>query len=137
MKNIGNKIENAVNACGMLLYGVDHTDSGITVYIEKNDHDVNISDCEAVMKQLSYSADIDDLHIEVSSKGLYPRLFTLQHYSDASGQWVKVRTHKQSFKGILLAVTDDTIQLKKGENLFSIPLNTVRKAQVIPEQIGE
>ena len=137
MSNINDEIMNAVSACGMQLYGVDRADGVVTIYIENNDDTVSIADCESVMKQLKYSTDVDDLHIEVSSKGMYPPLFTYEHYKAAEGKTVKVRCHNKSYVGILSNVTPDELKLQKGEYLFEVSMESIRRAKVIPTQKGE
>lgn len=137
MSNIDTEIANAVNACGMQLYGVDRADGVITVYIENNDETVSIADCESVMKQLKYSTDVDHLHIEVSSKGMYPPLFTPEHYKAAMGKSLKVRTQNKSYVGTLIDITPDELKLQKGEHLFEVSLESIRRVKVIPTQKGE
>ncbi|MCP8351928.1 hypothetical protein [Candidatus Synchoanobacter obligatus] len=137
MNQINEIIKAAVTACDMKLYGIDNTHEGITVYIEKNDGVISISDCEIVMKQINYSTDTDHLHIEVSSKGAYPLLFTLEHFQEALGENVKVRTTNKSYSGTLALANQDQLHIQKNDETFIIDTPTVKRARLIPSNIGE
>ncbi len=137
MTHINDIITQAANACQVSLYGVENTHEGIVAYIEKKDGEVTIADCEAVIKQINYSTDADDLHIEVSSKGVYPPLFNLEHYKSAIDQMVKVRTDGKSYKGILRSANAQELILKKGEHTFTIATASVKTARLIPAPTGE
>ena len=137
MNEIANIIKAAVEACELELYGIENTHEGIAVYIEKKDDSVSIKDCEAVMKQINYTTDTDHLHIEVSSKGVYPPLLSPEHYQSALNQWVKIRTADKSYKGEVLSITDNELTLKKGENTFTVSIPSIKSARLVPAQPGE
>lgn len=137
MTYIHDIITQATEACNVVLYGVENTHEGLAVYIEKTDGEVTIADCEAVMKQINYSTDTDNLHIEVSSKGIFPPLFNLQHYQDALDEMIKVRTDDKSYKGILRSATEQELILEKGEHTFTIATTSVKSARVVPVPKGE
>lgn len=137
MNDINDIIRQAVEACNLGLYGVEKSDGGFMIYIENEDNTISIKDCEMVMKQLTYSTDTDHLHLEVSSKGLYPPILTQDHFKQFMGQWVKIRTNDKTYKGVLTAVTDNGVQLQKGEHEFDVEFTAVKTARVVPEPTGE
>lgn len=137
MTYINDIISQATDACQVTLYGVENTHEGLVVYIEKPEGDITIADCEAVIKQLNYSTDTNDLHIEVSSKGVYAPLFNLQHYQDAINQMIKVRTADKSYKGILRSADAQELILEKGEHTFTIATTSVKTARLVPVPTGE
>lgn len=137
MNGIEETIQQAVEACELELYGIARSDQGLTVYIDKKTDPVSIEDCEKVMKQISYSENVDHLHIEVSSKGLHPALFTPKHYQTALSKWVSIKTDTQRFKGILVTVSDHTLTLEKGDHSFDIELSAIKSAKQIPVPKGE
>ena len=137
MKERADIIQAAVEACELELYGIERTHEGLAVYIERENNSVSIKDCEAVMKQINYATDTDHLHIEVSSKGIYPPLLSPKHYQDAISQWVKIRTTDKSYKGEVLSLTDSELTLKKGENTFIVSIPSIKSARLIPPQPGE
>ena len=137
MKEIANIIKAAVEACELELYGIENTHEGLSVYIEKKDDSISIKDCEAVMKQINYTTDTDHLHIEVSSKGVYPPLLSPEHYQEAVNKWIKVRTADKSYKGEVLSIANNELTLKKGENTFIVSIPSIKSARLIPAQPGE
>ena len=137
MKEIDKIIEEAVNACDLELYGIENTHEGLAVYIQKKADGVSIKDCEAVMKQIRYTADTDNIHIEVSSPGVYPPLLTPNHFHSAIGKWAKIRTTEKSYKGIVTAYSAEETTLQKSENCFIIATPTIKSARLIPEQPGD
>lgn len=137
MSDIKETIEQAIKACNLELYGIERSDRGLIVYIANNDTPISIQDCEKVMKQITYSADrIDNLHIEVSSKGVYPPLFEKEHYEKSVGQWVKIKADSKTYKGELTAVSN-SVQLQKGEHTFDIIFSSIQSARLIPTPKGE
>jgi ribosome maturation factor RimP len=137
MSQITEIIQQAVTACDLSLYGIDKSHEGFIVYIEKENDAIGIAECEAVMKQINYSTDTDELHIEVSSKGPCPPLLSLSHYQNAIGKWVKIRTNEQSFKGVLTTVTTLEITLQKNDHTFTIATPSVKTARLLSMQPGE
>ena len=77
--------------------------------------------------------------LEVSSPGLDRLLFEKDHYESCKGSLVKIRLKmnfqgRRNFKGRLAGVEEDEVVLRLDESeeiLF--PLETIDKAQVIPE----
>lgn len=121
----------------MTLYGIETTHNGLCVYIDNATGNTSIQDCDAVMKQINYSTDTDKLHIEVSSKGLYPPLFTKEHYEGAIDQCVRIKANNKTFKGTLVSVSDDMLTLEKGEHTFNIAITSIQSARTLPAQRGE
>ena len=66
-------------------------------------------------------------YLEVSSPGIERPLKTKEHFEDAIGELLKVKTtSKQDFKGNLIAIDDESLKLESGE---IIPISEIKKAQ--------
>ena len=93
---------------------------------------VSLDDCQAVSIELSPLLDVEipnfeKYYLEVSSPGIERPLKTKEHFEDAIGELLKVKTtSKQDFKGKLIAIDDESLKLESGE---IIPISEIKKAQ--------
>ena len=63
----------------------------------------------------------------MSSPGIERPLKTKEHFEDAIGELVKIKTtSKQDFKGKLIAIDNESLKLESGE---IIPISEIKKAQ--------
>jgi ribosome maturation factor RimP len=126
---------------------IDHLD------VEKADADtkveaasekiIGIEDCETVSRQVSALLDVEDpipgdYNLEVSSPGLSRRLVKAQHFERFAGNNVKVKLKRlldgrRNFKAELVGIENDNVLLKEGELDFSIPLQEIDTARVVPK----
>ncbi|MDC3180803.1 hypothetical protein OAT84_01490 [Gammaproteobacteria bacterium] len=107
---IDDNIATAVKDCGLVLHGIVHQQTSTTIYIKRLDDGVSIKDCEAVIKQLGYMTDIDDLHIEVESSGYAP-LMSPEHYEAHIGKKIKIKTKAKIFKAQLMSINANGITI--------------------------
>lgn len=104
---------------------------------------IGIEDCETVSRQVSALLDVEDpfpgdYNLEVSSPGLSRRLVKAQHFERFAGQRVKVKLkrlleERRNFKAELIGFKDGNVLLKEGESDFSIPLQEIDTARVVPK----
>jgi ribosome maturation factor RimP len=104
---------------------------------------IGIEDCETVSRQVSALLDVEDplpgdYNLEVSSPGLSRRLVKAQHFERFAGNNVKVKLKRllegrRNFKAELVGIENDNVLLKEGESDFSIPLQEIDTARVVPK----
>ncbi len=124
---IEHKIETAVVDCGLVLHGIIHTKSGITIYIKRKNDAVSIKDCEAVISQLGYMTDIEDLHIEVESSGYAP-LLKPEHYEERISQHLKIQTKDKTLKAKLLSVENQGITVLHNSESIEIKWDQINRS---------
>lgn len=135
-----------VEAMGSELWGIEYLTQGkhsvLRIFIER-EQGVGIEHCEEVSRQVSALMDVEDpiggtYTLEVSSPGLDRLLFKKAHFDAYVGSLIKVRLRmnyegRRNFKGRLMAVENDEIVLHQDQEEFLFPLETLDKAQVVPE----
>lgn len=114
----------------------------LRIYLDKTDG-VNVDDCAKVSRQLSAVLDVEDpipgeYHLEVSSPGLDRPLFTLDHYARFLGSVAKVRLGvpldgRRSFKGTIVGVVEQTVQLSCEGQTVNLPFADIEKARLVAE----
>jgi len=143
---IAELIRPTVEAMGSELWGIEYLTQGkhstLRIFIEK-ESGVGIDDCEQVSRQVSALMDVEDpignaYPLEVSSPGLDRLLFEKAHFEAYLGSLVKVRLRmnyegRRNFKGRLTAIENDEIVLRQDQEEFVFPLETLDRAQVVPE----
>ena len=140
-------IEPTVASMGYELVGVEYLGQGphsrVRVFIDQPTG-INLDDCERVSRQVSALLDVEDpIHgqyaLEVSSPGLDRPLFKLEHFVRFVGHQVKLRLRQprmgqRNFKGQLVAVADETIDLVLDDgNTIKLAFRDVDKANLVPE----
>jgi ribosome maturation factor RimP len=111
----------------------------LRVFIDKPGG-VTIDDCVMISRQLGDLLDAKMAYekpysLEVSSPGLDRPLTKPKHFVYFEGQSAVIKTSrdvegKMQLKGVLAGVSGDMVQLKVGENLISIPFETIVKAHL-------
>jgi len=114
----------------------------LRVYIEA-EQGVDLADCEKVSRQMSAVLDVEDpIHgeytLEVSSPGMDRPLFTLAQFARYLGSDVRVKLHagvagRKNYRGTLLSVGDDGLQLQVDQETVEITLDNVDTARVVPK----
>ena len=104
---------------------------------------VGIEDCEIVSRQVSALLDVEDpipgdYNLEVSSPGMSRRLVKTEHFERFAGSKVKVKLKRlldgrRNFKAELVGFSDGNVLLREGESEFSIPLQEIDTARVVPK----
>jgi len=139
-----------VEGLGFTLWGVEYRHSQhhalVKVYIDHEDG-ITVDNCSDVSHQISGVLDVEDpisvaYTLEVSSPGVERPLMRLEHYQKYVGQDIKVRlswavNERKNFLGKLTRVGDDDITINVDGELFELPLNAVKRANLIYREINE
>jgi ribosome maturation factor RimP len=105
---------------------------------------VTLHDCTRVSQEAGRSLDVEDViptpyTLEVSSPGLTRPLKTERDFMKYRGRLIKLKTldpvqDRRQFKGRLLAVSENGIEIEVDGGIFHIPLSSVAKANLEIEQ---
>lgn len=137
-------LQPAVDALGFELLGVEFIRAGnhstLRVYIDHEDG-ISVDNCADVSHQASAILDVEDpiateYALEVSSPGMDRPLFTLPHYEAVIGEEISVRLNlpqdgRRNFKGELVGIDGDMINVKVDNQEFSLLIDNVAKANLV------
>lgn len=111
----------------------------LRLYIDK-EGGVTLDDCTRVSQEVGRILDVEDLipvpyFLEVSSPGLTRPLKTERDFRKAQNQLVKIRTfepviNRREFKGKILEVTNQTIEIDVDGVKIQIPISKIAKANL-------
>ena len=111
----------------------------LRLYLDKKGG-VTLDDCMRISQEVGRNLDVEDLiqtpyTLEVSSPGLTRRLKTERDFMKHQGGLIKVRTirpidNRRQFKGKLLRVSENRIEIETHGGIFQIPLSNVEKANL-------
>jgi len=135
-----------VDAQACTVWGVEYLAQGghskLRIYIDKAEG-VAVEDCERVSRDVSDLLDLEETlpesyTLEVSSPGLDRSLFKADQYAGAVGERVDVRLSfpfegRKRFVGLLAGVEDGCAVIRIDADEFLLPLESVQKAQVVPD----
>jgi ribosome maturation factor RimP len=101
---------------------------------------VDLALCERVTSLLRDL--LEDYTLEVSSPGPQRPLSKPEHFQRFLGHRVRVKTHEEvegqrSFTGRLTAADEREVSVDAGDGAVSIPLDSVRRSNLLPEEEGE
>jgi len=120
-----------VEVLAVELGGPEH----ITVYV---DHPAGVDHalCERVTNELR--AYLETYRVDVSSPGLERPLRTREHFSDAVGRRVALRTDvelggRKRFRGEVVDVGEDTATIVVGDERVEIPYDAIVRGNLIEE----
>lgn len=149
-KRIAAIVEPVANGLGYSLVRVKVTqENGCTLQIMAEDENGRfaITDCEALSKDVSPVLDVEDpidreYHLEVSSPGIDRPLVRARDYRTYLGHEAKVELGdpldgRKRFRGLIEAVTDDTVTIKlpdvpKGDDPnFVLPLSAIAESKLV------
>jgi len=116
--------------------------SGIVrLFIDKPDG-VGLEDCEKVSRAVSAVLDVEDpvpsnYDLEVSSPGLDRKLTKVEHFQRFMGETVKVQMRfpvegRRRFRGKLVSMDEDNIEVEVDGELHSLALTTIDTARLVP-----
>ena len=101
---------------------------------------VTLDDCSRISHEVERNLDVEDLiqnpyTLEVSSPGLNRPLRDEKDFVKYRHRLVKVKTHdpienRRQFKGRLLGITENRIEIEIDGGIFQIPLSNVAKANL-------
>ncbi len=117
--------------------------SGIVrLFIDKPDG-VGLEDCEKVSRAVSAVLDVEDpvpsnYDLEVSSPGLDRKLTKVEHFQRFMGETVKVQMRfpvegRRRFRGKLVSMDEDNIEVEVDGELHSLALATIDTARLVPD----
>lgn len=116
-------------------------DGVVRVFIDKPEG-VDLSDCEAVSRQLSAVLDVEDpvpghYTLEVSSPGLDRKLTRPEHFRRYVGEDVRVRLRapldgRRNFRGRLVAVDDNEIEVEVDGRPHHLAMAAIESARLVP-----
>lgn len=108
-----------------------------------NEAGISLEDCEAVSRQVSALLDVEDpvsgdYSLEVSSPGLNRRLVKAEHFERFAGENVKVKLKRlfegrRNYKAKLIGYEEPNVILQEGQQKFSVPLQEIDTARVVPK----
>jgi ribosome maturation factor RimP len=111
----------------------------LRIYIDR-EGGVNIDDCTEVSRELGTILEVRDLIpnayiLEVSSPGLTRPLKRLEDFQKFQGHLVKIKTFapvegRRNFKGKLLGVEGDLVQVEVDGRGYGIPQKSIAKANL-------
>ena len=117
----------------------------VRLFIDNLDFEagIGLEDCVTVSRQASALLDVEDpipgeYNLEVSSPGLDRRLVKAKHFERFAGSRVKVKLKRlvegrRNFKAKLVGCEDSNVLLLEGEAEFSIPLQEIDTARLVPD----
>jgi ribosome maturation factor RimP len=107
---------------------------------------VTLDDCTCISQEVGRSLDVEDFIstpyvLEVSSPGLNRSLKRIEHFMKYRNQTIKVKTfdpieNRRHFKGKLLDVSENRIEIGMEGRVVQIPLSNVSKANLEMDLFG-
>ncbi len=117
----------------------------LRLYIDKAGG-VTLDDCTRMSQEVGRNLDVEDFisapyTLEVSSPGLARPLRKEKDFMKYRNQMIKVRTitpieNRRHFKGRLLGISEDRIEIKTDNGMIQIPLSNLAKANLEVEPFG-
>mgnify|MGYP005989242411 FL=1 len=137
-------LQPAVDALGFELLGVEFLRAGnhstLRVYID-HENGISVDNCADVSHQVGAILDVEDpisteYSLEVSSPGMDRPLFTVEHFAKVVNETVSVKLNvpqdgRRNFKGTLVEVEGDMININVDNQVFSILIDNVQKAHLV------
>lgn len=135
-----------VESMGFDFWGCEYLPAGqhstLRIYIDKPGG-VTVDDCGDVSRQVSAIMDVEDpisnaYMLEISSPGMDRPLIKPEQFQDYVDSIVQVRTSmavmgRKRFKGKMVQVGQDGIEVEVDNEIYPIPFNMIEKANVVPE----
>ena len=111
----------------------------LRLYLDK-EGGVTLDDCTRVSEGVGRVLDVEDLiqtpyTLEVSSPGLSRRLKTEKDFMKYRGHLIKMKTvnpieNRRQFRGRLVAISENKLEIESDGGVFRIPLSNVAKANL-------
>ena len=128
---------------GMELVEVEYRREGrgwvLRLYIDK-ENGITVDDCSRISQEVGRSLDVEDFilrpySLEVSSPGLTRPLRSQKDFLKYRNHLIKLKTidpieNRRQFKGKLLRVHEDQIEIEMDGGVFQISLSNVAKANL-------
>lgn len=114
----------------------------LRIYID-GEHGIDLDDCSEVSREVAALLDVEDLvsghyNLEISSPGLDRPLFTLAQFGQFAGEEIQVTLFapeggRRKFKGHILGVKADCVQLDLGGAEIALNFSNIAKARLVPD----
>jgi ribosome maturation factor RimP len=115
----------------------------LRIFIDRTENGVTIDNCTKASRAFSAVLDVEDVistsyRLEVSSPGLNRPIFTPEQMRASIGRNVKLklalpREGQRHFKGQLITVEDNILELQSHGEHVKIPFSQLAKANIIPD----
>jgi len=145
-------VGSTVTGLGYELVGTEYQarnkNSLLRIYIdtvEDSEQGITLDDCQKVSEQLSAVLDVEDpiserYVLEVSSPGLDRPLFDLEQYEQFVGRHIRLKMlipfeGRKNFKGLLVAVANDKVEIEVDNNLYCLPFLDIQQARLVPKKV--
>lgn len=136
-------VEPILHELALELVDVEFQPSGkrwlLRIFIDK-EGGVTIADCERVSRELNRLLDVEDMidHpyvLEVSSPGLTRELKKKGDFERSKGKMCRIVTRsavegKNEFRGEIVAVNEDDVEVREERDIYRIPLLVIKKAHL-------
>jgi ribosome maturation factor RimP len=134
-----------LESLGLSLWDMEFQKHGpqwlLRIYIDREDTEVTLNDCEAVSRDLGTVLDVEDIiphayNLEVSSPGLDRTLSKPEHFTRFTGSAVKIKTYQQIngqkvFQGKLLGLDGSMVKVEMNTGtVVEIPMNAIAKTSL-------
>ena len=134
----------AVEEVGKELLGIEYISAGnnsvLRLFID-HENGIDVDDCAEVSRQVGAILDVEDpinseFNLEVSSPGLDRPLFDKPHYEAVIGEIIEVKLSiplngRRKFKGILVAIENDTLIVTVDGEDYDLVLGNIVKANLV------
>jgi ribosome maturation factor RimP len=141
-----NLLQPLVEELGYEFVGLEHSSNPknavLRIYIDQ-DSGIDLDDCGTVSREVAALLDVEDpisgrYSLEISSPGLDRPLFTPEQFARFAGEEVKVTLFapedgRRRFRGHILAVRDEEIQLDVGDEEVTLIFSNIAKARLVPD----
>ena len=125
-----NIIEPVINRNNCLLWGIEilrgKKKNTLRVFIDSNNNNVDINDCESISRDINYEPQIDlnlgeDYILEVSTPGIDRKFFDIKQLKDYVGQELDIKTKsiyegRRKFIGKLIESDDSKLTIIKSDD---------------------
>lgn len=111
----------------------------LRIYLDK-EGGVTLDDCTRISREVGRNLDVEDFiqapyTLEVSSPGLTRPLKTEKDFMKYRNSLVRVKTldpiqNRRQFKGRLIGISENQIEIEAEVGIFQIPLSNVSKANL-------
>ena len=145
-EKVQNLVEDSIKEKGYNIYDIEYSKEGseyyLRIFIEKENGDITIEDCEKVndiVNPLLDEADIikEQYYLEVSSTGIEKDLKKQKHYERAIGEKIRVKLFKKDedgnkeIEGILQKIENKEITIEKNGKTVKVDMNDIAQAKTI------
>ncbi len=117
----------------------------LQIMAERNDEtDMTVEDCASISREISAILDVEDpisgaYALEVSSPGIDRPLVRLKDFERYAGFEARVDMNflvegRKKFKGKLLGIQNDKVEIRVKEETFELPFGDIRRAKLLLTQ---